>query len=78
MALAANSRRLLLGLGLAVLGCALGVYLAGRPARENARLRQQLLHQRERTRALHGHLDTLQAELARPAPTTPAPRTYSL
>lgn len=75
-----NKRGLYLGLALvALLSCALGVYLAGRPARENARLRQRVLHEHQRTRALRGHLDTLQDELARPAPPAqPAPRTYTL
>lgn len=74
-----TSRRLYFGLGLAaLLGCVLGGYLAGRPARENAALRQQLLHQQHQTRALRGHLDTLQSQLARPAPTVPAPHTYAL
>lgn len=40
--------------------------------RENARLKKELLHQRQMNRLLHGHLDTLQLEARRPT-VAPAP-----
>jgi hypothetical protein len=59
---------------LQVLSCGVALALAWGPLqerRENARLRNELLHEQKRVRVLRGLVDTLEAPARRPAPAPP-------
>lgn len=75
-----SPRRPRLGLVLVLLlSCGLAVAVAWEPLRErreNARLKGELLHERQRLRALRGLVDTLHAQPRQPVPARP--QTFSI